>query len=361
MDDISIASDGFLEGLYVLDRQYLAKAYIDSFMSFTWSERYDSPGEFTLTIPIIESYIEAIRINDYIAIKESKEYMVVETSTLIADAEDGDQLQFEGRTLSSILERRIVWDEYKKTGEYNFQQGIKELIEANAISPTDEKRKIPGLTFKMSEDKAITELTAEFSIDVGENLLSVIQDKCGEKKVGFRMLPSGEGGFEFELYMGVDRSKDQEVVPVVVFSDSYENLLNSNYVQSEREYVSNALVKGSNFQGEVYRKTERTGLDRREMYVTIDGERNGEELLQKAKEEISKKTVTEMFGGEIDIYHQFIFGKDYFVGDIVQVANKYGFEGRCRITELLLTRDVSGPMLTPSFAVVDKNNEEVST
>lgn len=361
MDDISIASDGFLDGLYVLDRQYMAKAYVDSFISFTWSEHYNSPGEFTLTIPLIESYVEAIRINDYIAIKESKEYMVVETSTLNTDVEDGDTLSFEGRTLSSILERRIVWTEYKKTGDYNFQQGIKELIEQNAISPTDEKRKIPGLTFKMSEDKLITDLTCDFSVDVGSNLLTVIQDKCNEQKVGFRMLPKDEGGFEFELYMGVDRSKDQDIVPVVVFSDSYENLLNSSYVQSEREYISNALVKGSNFQGEVFRKTERTGLDRREMYVTIDGERNGDELLQKAKEEISKKTVTEMFGGEIDIYHQFIFGEDYFVGDIVQVSNKYGFAGRCRITELLMTRDAGGPILTPSFAVVDKNNEEVNT
>lgn len=213
----------------------------------------------------------------------------------------------------------------------------------------------------MSEDKAITELTAEFAVEVGDNLLSVIQDKCNEKKVGFRVLPSGEGGFEFELYMGVDRSKDQTENPMVVFSDSYENLLNSNYVQSEKEYVSNALVKGSNYQGEVFRKTERTGLDRREMYVTIDGETDGPSLLQKAKEEISKRTITEMFGGEIDIEHQFILGQDYFIGDIVQVANKYGFEGRCRITELLRSRDAGGPALTPSFAVVDKNNEEVST
>lgn len=361
MDDISLASDGFLEGLWILDRQYVAKAYVDSFVSFTWSERYNSPGEFTLTIPLIESYIEAIRINDYVAIKESKEYMVVETSVLITDAEDGAHLQFEGRTLSSILERRIVWTGYKKSGEYNFQQGIKELLEQNVISPSEEKRKIPNFTFKMSEDKAITELTAEFAVEVGDNLLSVIQDKCNEKKVGFRVLPSGEGGFEFELYMGVDRSKDQTENPMVVFSDSYENLLNSNYVQSEKEYVSNALVKGSNYQGEVFRKTERTGLDRREMYVTIDGETDGPSLLQKAKEEISKRTITEMFGGEIDIEHQFILGQDYFIGDIVQVANKYGFEGRCRITELLRSRDAGGPALTPSFAVVDKNNEEVST
>lgn len=361
MDDISIASDGFLDGVFVLGKDYVAKTLVDSFISFTWSERYDSPGEFTLTIPIIESYVEAIRINDYLAIKESKEYMVVETSVLSTDVEDGDMLQFEGRTLSSILDRRIVWTEYKKTGEYNFQQGIKELIEQNAISPSDEKRKIPGLAFKMSENKAITELTSEFSVEVGANLLSVIEDKCKEKKVGFRMLPSGEGGFEFELYMGKDRSSDQDELPVVVFSDSYENLLNSNYVQSEKEYVSNALVKGSNYQGEVYRKEERTGLARREMYVTIDGETDGPSLLQKAKEEIAKKTVTEMFGGEIDIYHQFIFGRDYFVGDIVQVANKYGFKGRCRITELLRSRDAGGPVLTPSFAVVDKNNEEVSS
>lgn len=374
MNDVSLASDGFLEGLYVLDDTYTAKLYVDSFLSATWSERYDSPGDFTLTIPMIEEYIKGIRINDYVRIRESREYMIVETSTLETDVEDGDKIVFEGRTLSSILSRRIVWDEYKRTGEYNLQNGIYELLLQNVISPSNSKRAIPKFTFKHSTDPNITGLTAVFEIDAGDNLLEVIEDKCQEKKVGFRVLPKGDGGFEFELYWGTDRSKDQEVVPMVVFSDSYENLLDSNYVQSEREYVSNALVTGKmkmtdeesgkeytvTLRGEVYRKTERVGLARREMFVDAGEVSYEGELVQKAKEEMSQKTVTEMFGGDIDIYHQFEFGQDYFLGDIVQVSNKYGFSGRCRITEILMSRDAGGPVLTPSFAVVDKNNEEVS-
>lgn len=363
-----VASEGFLDYFYVLNSSYQTKKIVDVFESFSWNIKYYETGTFVATLPLIENLIADIRIDDYVSIRESDEYMIVETISTITDVEEGDKLQIEGRTLSSILDRRIAWKAFRKLTDnkepdpnYNFQTGIRELLEENIISPEDPKRRIPGFIFKESDDPYIKSTTAPFNIDIGTNLYEVIASMCSEKQIGFRVLPYGSGGFQFELYRGKDRSWSQTANPIVIFSDGYENLGASEYVQSKKEYVSNALVIGSRYRAEVFRKNERTGLQRRETYITVQGDKTEEELVQLAKEEMSKQTITEMFSGTVEPYRQFLFGRDYVVGDIVQVQNKYGFEGRCRILDVLLTRDASGPELNPSFAVINKNNEEVSS
>lgn len=357
MADSLVANDGFLEFAYLLDDKYVTKKILDTFESATWAERYYDAGDFSMTLPVTEDIVRDVKINDYVCIRESEEYMILETMTLKTDAKDGDRLVIEGRSLVSILNRRIVWEAFKKPGQFSFQLGLKELIEQNAISPKDTKRAIPGLKFVVSEDPDIVALTATFDIEVGENLFDVVASMCSEKKLGFRMKPDGEGGFAFELYFGKDHSWSQDKNPVVVFSDSYENLSDTEYVQSEKDYISNAKIRGDTYEAEVFRKMERTGLARREAYLQISGEKTAEELIQKTKEQMSKMSVTEMFGGNVEPFHQFVLNRDYFLGDIVQVQNRYGFEGRSRITEVLRTRDASGPVLTPTFAVVDKNEE----
>lgn len=354
-------SDGFLDQVYVLDRQFNTKKVLDTFSSLTWKISYNEVGSFALVFPVIESLIKDLEINDYLWVKEAEEYMILETMLLTTDSEEGDQIQIEGRSLTSILSRRIVWTKFSKPKDSNFQNGIAELITREAINPTDPERKIPGLAFRLNGDPAITGLTYTFDVEVGANLLDVILIACNELKVHFRINPKEDGIMECELRMGEDRSWSQTQNPVVVFSDSYENLVNSSYIQSEKEYISNALVKGDTNQAEIYRKNKRTGLDRREAYIEVSGDKDLDSLFQLAKDEMSKSSVTEMFGGEVEPFHQFVFGRDYFIGDIVQVQNRYGFEGRARITEIMMTRDAGGPLLTPSFAIVDKNNEEVDS
>lgn len=353
-----VIGDHFLEYAYLLDQTYTTKKILDTFSSFVWTERYCDSGDFIMVLPVLENIVDDLKINDYITIPESKEYMIVETMTLVTSAIDGDLLQIEGRSLSSILNRRIVWSEFKR-GNYNLQSGITELINLNAVNPSDSKRKIPGLTVKISSDPAVTSLTSVFDVEEGENLFDVITDICSEKKIGYRMLPEGDGGFSFELYSGKDRTWDQEENQVVIFSNKYETLSNSQYVQSEKNYISNAVVVGDEYRAEVFRKNERTGLARREVFLQVNGDKTEDELIQKAKEQMSKRSVTEMFSGTIEPYKQFQYGSDYSIGDIVQVENMYGFSGRCRIGELMISRDAGGPVFTPSFTSIDKNNEEV--
>lgn len=359
----NFVKDDYLGYLYILDSNYNIKLIIDSFTDLLWTERYHGYGEFELTVPIRLDIIQDCRINDYVMIRESNKIMIVETIAVKLGAEQGDKLVISGRSLESILDRRVVLNYTVEKGK--LQDAIKTLISDNIINPFNEKRKIEGFSFKESEDPRILELEVEESEVTGENLYNRICDICSDKDVGFRVNAVNNGEFEFELYFGVDRSWDQDTDPTVTFSDSYENLSNSSYLQTERNYKSMVYVYSTyeseqqkrNVLYEVFRKDERTGLLRREAYVKENDIDSKEKAVEKGKEYLSDYKVTKMFEGETEPSRQFVYGIDYYLGDIVQLENKYGQKGKCRVTEIVRSRDSSGPNLVPTFEAVEDDDE----
>lgn len=362
--------DDFLSYAYILDQNFVAKAIVDKFSSFVWTERYFGCGEFVLVIPVDETLVQLINLDDYVAIRESDVLMVIETMTLNTDEEQGDTITIQGRSLECLISRRIIWGKLEAKG--SVQDAIKKAVTENAINPSDPNRKIPGLVFKDSTDQYVLDQTEEEIKMVGDNLYEAIYGLCQSHRMGFRVRHVGDKVLEFELYHGTDRTEDQDAVAPVVFSSSYENLLSSEYIQSEVNYASNALVKGDKdtvFM-EVRRNPERTGLKRRELFIEIGDapENQGsytqkywDQMFTKAKEVMMEHVVTIAFGSEVAPMVQFAYGVDYFIGDIVQVRNQYGFAGRCRIDELVRTRDDSGINMVPTFIAVDTDEKEVTT
>lgn len=359
---MTLAED-FLELAYVLDANLTTKMVLDNFTSFVWTERFYECGEFSMTIPVVEKIVQELRINDYLSIRESEHLMVVETMTLLTDEEKGDTLEIKGRSVESILERRVVWGELKE--KLGFELAIKKLLETQVIDPADPRRKIPGIVFKESEIDGIDEDEIDINL-LGNNVYDVVTEWCSAHLVGFKMVLTGEHVMSFSLVRGINRTRSQQDRPPVVFSHSFENLLSSNYIQSEVGYASNMLAPGSvgNTYLEVVRLAERTGIHRREIYMDSKpsvkaGQTYDEALLEKAKEVFNEHNVTIEFGSEVDIYHQFQYGIDYFLGDIVEVENRYGFGNACRVTEVVYTRDVGGPVMIPTFTAVEKEEYEI--
>lgn len=92
----------------------------------------------------------------------------------------------------------------------------------------------------------------------GDNLYDVIQKICEEQGIGFKITLNDEKQFVFELYAGSDRSYDQTENPYVIFSPKFENIINSNYIESKASLKTVTLVGG-----------EGEGADRR--YTTVGG------------------------------------------------------------------------------------------
>lgn len=376
----------FLQYLYVLDSNYVRKTIIDTFSDFLWTERYCGYGEFEITIPMNIDILKECSIGDYVSIKESDKIMIIDTIKISDSIDNGASIIISGRTLESLLERRIILDDsigtISKEGEpspINVQTAIFIILSNNVISPSASYRQIPKFIFEESKDPVIEKLSMESFEAKGENVYDKILSICDANDLGFRVLAIDEGGFQFELYRGIDRTWDQSEVMAVVFSDSYENLINSNYLETKTNLKTAVYVEwtweseptdGSyseretgNEVTEVYLEENYSGLARRETYMRdstvhdIGPKKNKSAAINQVtdigKEYLSDYAVTKYFDGETDPFKQFVYGVDYFLGDIVQLENKYGKTGKCRITEIVLSRDSSGANMTPTFENVE--------
>lgn len=354
----------------ILDRQYDTLAVLDAFTSFIWTDRYQGYGDFQVVMPVDLDILEFLKQDNYLSLPRSDRYMIVENIETKTDVEAGNTLTATGRSLESILERRVIATYTVLTG--NLQEGIRRLLNENAIAPSNPNRKIPGLTFRASTDPAITALTIDAQY-LGENLYDTILDLCKDHDIGFRILPQGAGGFVFELYAGKDRSYDQNSLPPVVFSPSFENLLTSNYLESKKALKTAAIVAGEG-EGAARKIAEAvdnsgggSGLDRREVFVNAgdvsssDGSEEGmpettylAQLRTKGSEALADTKVTQAFEGEIDASLQFVYGKDFFIGDVVQIKNEYGMEAKSRVSELVLSQEAEGEAVYPTFVSMNK-------
>lgn len=351
----------------VLDENLQTSSVLDTYESILWVDRYNQCGDFELYTSMNDTILSKIKSDYYIWSKDSEHTMIVEDIKINTDAEDGNELIIVGRSLESILERRIIWNQTILSG--NFQNGVKTLLDENIISPSDESRKIENFIFVESEDTAITELTIDAQF-TGDNLYEAICSLCVSKNIGFKVTLTNDLKFAFELYAGIDRSYDQIENPHVVFSPSFENIVNSNYLESKKTLKTVTLVAGEGEGSE--RKTVSvtvddgagSGMNRRELYTdardisstTEDGELSTTEynsqLEQRGKEKLAENIITKSFEGEMDTMSIFKYGEDFYMGDIVQIVNEFGIEGKVRVIEMIISQDESGIDSYPTFETV---------
>jgi hypothetical protein len=194
----------------------------------------------------------------------------------------------------------------------------------------------------------------------------VIKNLCAANNIGFKITLSDTNQFVFKLYSGVDRSYDQFDNPYVIFSPTFENIVNSNYSKSKKGLKTITLVAG---EGEgTARKTAIVGLgsgvSRREMYtdakdlsqtvndVPISDADYYAQLALKGIEDLVKNGTKELFDGEVDTTQMFKYGVDFFMGDVTQLVNEYGIKAKARVTEIIHSQSTSGIEVYPTFTII---------
>jgi hypothetical protein len=368
--------------LRLLDKNFQSVKVIDVYSSFIWTDRYNEYGDFEIYIPINSVDFGAFQKEYYLWNPESEHLMIIESLNIESNVDEGVCLAITGRSLESLLSRRVVWKKTSFNDKYNLQNGIKKLLTDNIISPEIQARKISNFIFEESVDSRITALTFDAQY-FGEDLYTVIQKLCSEHKIGFKVTLNDAGQFVFKLYKGVDRSYEQTDNPYVIFSPKYDNLISSNYLDSVQTFKNVALVAGETIQDpedsdETIRETyvvntasDVTDISRREVYVDassvsrdMDDESLTEEqyqahLRQKGIDALIENCEIQAFEGEINDRIMYEYGKDYFIGDIVQVANEYGHEGQAYISEFVMSYDKQGVSIYPTFINIQKGVYDV--
>lgn len=344
----------------ILNKDLIDIDILDTYESMIWTDRYSRCGDFEFYIPANRRTLDLLREDYYIWHRDSEHVMIIEDRMINTDVEEGNFITVTGRSLESILDRRIIWQQTILTG--NLQNGIQKLLNENIISPTDPDRKIDNFIFEASTDPNITSLTvnAQFT---GDNLYDAIVSLCETNEIGFKVILSDDNKFVFKLYAGQDRSYDQIQNPYVVFSPGFDNLLNTNYVESKKNLKTVTLVAG---EGEgLERRTTTvgggTGLDRRELFTdardirseTSEGDLTDAEYLaqleERGIEKLSEHQISQVFDGQTENLIMFKYGVDYFMGDIIQLENEYGLISKSRVTELIRSHNSEGVNIYPTF------------
>ena len=364
--------------LWLLDKKLQSVKVIDVYESFIWTDRYNEYGDTEIYIPI-----NLININDfqkeyYLWNSESEHVMILESFSIASELEEGVCFAALGRSLESLLDRRVVWKKTSFTDNYNLQNGIKKLLDDNIINPTIAARKIDNFIFEVSDDPRITGLTFEAQY-FGESLYTIIHNLCVEYEIGFKITLNMMGQFVFKLYKGADRSYKQTVNPYVIFSPKFDNLMSSNYIDSLQTFKNVALVAGESIddpenEDETIRETyvvntasDVTGISRREVYVDASGVSRDMDsdtklteaqyqahLRQKGIDALIENCEIKAFEGEINDRVMYKYGQDYFLGDIVQIANEYGHEGQAYVSEFIMSYDRQGSSVYPTFINIQK-------
>lgn len=351
--------------VWVLDRDFQSILLIDSFESLLWAEAYIGAGNFEIYTTVDMNILNAVKQDYYMWTEDSEQVMIVEAKQIATEVEVGAKMILSGRSLESILERHIIW--VQTTLDGSLQNGIKKLLDENIINPSIADRKISNFIFEESDDPAITSLkwTAQYT---GDNLYDVIYAICETNNIGFRVTLNDKHQFVFKLYAGKDRSYDQEENPYVIFSPKFENIISSNYIESDKTLKNVALVAGED--SGTARKTlvvgSASGLDRRELYVdardiqseTSSGEvltpaQYDEKLRTRGEEKLSECETTKTFEGEMETTKTFVYGVDFFKGDVVQFVNEYGMEAKVRVMEIIRAQDTTGYSTYPTFSVIE--------
>lgn len=368
----------------ILNRQFEVIGLADDFKSFIWTERCRSYSDFEIQTRATPERMEMYKPKNYISLEGSDKLMIIDSVYYDSSVTDGDNLIVSGKSLEYLIHKRIIWEDTVLEG--NFQNGIKKLLDENAISPSKSVRKLSRLRFKASTDSRVTSVSFKEETQYwGDNLYDTIEELCEQYHLCFRVNWTPDDMFEFELYAGTNRTYDQSENFAVVFSPEFGNLISSKYLDTTVDKKTAALVVGEKrtetleindieTSKDVQHKVEidgsATDMDREEMYVDqtslsmyikdikVPEEKYIARLKSKGETALSQTDKEVTLEAEVVYDGQFKFGRDYFIGDILEIENGLNQMIQARITEVVHCHDQSGEYINPAFTPMSEEIDE---
>lgn len=350
------------EILFVYDTNYNLVGQVDCYKSLIWTTRYYTYGDFELTIILPSNHAKFLKTDYYILRKVDNYAMVIESVEYKSDVEGTDTLIVKGRSLLSICERRIIWKLLQRA-DYKPSSAISLIVSENFAPTTDEPtyntagRKVAGFKVTNSYSNADTG-SIKLATSWGDNVLEKITEIAKEYQLGMKItLNIGEEyPLVFNVYMGGGTD--------CIFSEALGNIKSCNFKTDKTQYKNVCIVAGGGETEGVNRwsqdswqgSTEPTGLNRRECYkdassVTANDIQSNyrDYLFAKGKKELTNHRLQKSFECENTPNTQFVFRKDYKIGDKVQVFDKYGNKAGVRITEVIESWSETGYTCIPTF------------
>lgn len=371
-----------MDELRILNTNFELEAIIDDYISLVWTDRYSTAGEFVLTLANTSENVKFLKTDYYVRTAKSKSLMIIET---LDNDDDTDILKCTGYSLEATFDRRINTQALTAATGAIFSGSaytyMKNLVSDAIVIPDPpgawknyydyfdffahgpELFGSPALVRSYASGSLYDELIAVAQLTgVGFKFQLYDIETFGTSQVPILRL---------DFYMGQDRSRDQTMNEWVVFAPELDNLVKVHNLDSVAGYKNVAYVlarqPGTVTTPVLKRYNAPTvtpqvaSFNRRDILVdgtSINFDSYSPTNYQSKLLELAYKTLQEhkrvqIIDGTI-VEGEFVYGRDYFLGDIVNLGIDEDTQQKVRITEHILSVDANGSKSYPTLTVYEE-------
>lgn len=333
--------------IHVYDRNLRRLGQIENFSSLQWNRKYYECGTFELHCPVTEENIRLLQPGNIITKGDKKEAAVIRGDQMEEESTEENEMTRNGFFLPVYLGDRL-------TGPlFNFSGTVEDAM----YYMITRMESIPLLQV----GEKIGDMTEIQFQATYKNVLDYHTKLAKFAEIGFRIVPDFKNKvMTFETYKGIDRTLSQNKNPRVVFSEEYNNLEQVRHNYSDETMKTRVIVGGT---GEGIKRIYATvgggtGFDLREVFLDakdINKEELTDEeylaaLITRGQEYLNENKVYENIEAEVEADVNFVYKKDYDIGDIVTVKKKkWDIVKNMRITEISEVYEYGGMYVVPTF------------
>ena len=270
--------------LAVLDESMILQHICEDYKSIIWTERFHGFGDFKLTVPGTLENLKIYQLDYYLYTKGTNKLMIIEQIELNTEYSKQSMLTVSGRSLESILDRRVmhpypIWEGTILCKEERTRGKVKDVIKhySNLLFKqrdsldTSHERHVKGFGWYSVDELpgGIRRGRPVSSMDIGDIRVStegvvrdmsirnpnwgrymdytkdpysmegswykLVQELTDLTMSGWAIEYDGEDPYYWYgyTYNGVNRTFNQGERPPVVFSPKYDNLSKATYFKSK--------------------------------------------------------------------------------------------------------------------------------
>lgn len=357
--------------VYILDSLWRREQVVDRFESLIWTERFKAFGDFELKLHSTLENRNRFVTGTRLAMNESHRVMTVETVEDKTDTEGRTVLTVKGRSLEKILEDRAArpssadlttLPKWVLTGKpVDLAKKIfHDICVTGVISTSDIIPSVIEGRGMYAED-TIAEPSATITYEIEPNsVYAAIAQLSDLYDFGFRLVRNYDTSqLYFDVYTGSDRTSSQSTLPAVIFSPNLDNMQNTTELTTIALYKNVAMVISPVGTVIVYPDDVdpalATGWDRNVLWVKADDITDPAtavaKMTQLGKEELSKHRRFSAFDGELTQGSIYKYGRDYNLGDLVEMQNVDGAMNIMQVVEQIFVSDREGERSYPTLAI----------
>lgn len=316
---------------------------VDVYDSFRFIESYHGLGSFEWKIPVEAAKVEQLAQGNLVLFKGDKRLVgYIEYFEEVTDESGREFYSVKGFPLKGITQQRYTIpktneavNKVRGTADEQMVHYLEDYVGENALNSLD---RFPTVLIRPAT--GIGEVSTYESRN--KQLSSELESISTASGIGWQAyIDFGMYKIVLETFQGIDRSRQQQGTPKVIFSKEFDNIKDSTYVRSNMEYKNVGYIAGEG-EGEdrtiiVVGDTNARGWNRRVTFIdardiqsnttgdeeeATDPEEVLQQLRQRGDEKMAEMKQIETFQVTPAETHNKKYREDYDLGDIVTCESK---------------------------------------